>query len=229
MPRPWSATMLAQLSAQKIRPVLFLQMHFNDGDIFVWSGIGNVTWNSQIWTGLGQLGTISSIEESSELKATNVTFTLSGIPQDLIQHALGQVRQGNAVKLWFGCLGDNNNVMADPLQIFAGRMDVPTIDEGAQTSTISISVENRLIDLNRSRERRYTNQDQQIDHPGDLGFQYVQFIQNWNGTWGKAGPGGIPLPHIGGGGGGGGRFTDHGQGGGTGDGFLHHPPRGNTE
>jgi hypothetical protein len=140
----------------------------------------------------------------------------------MIMHALGQVRQGNPVQLWLGALGSNNNVLPDPLQLFAGRMDVPTIDEGTQTSSISIAVENRLIDLNRSRERRYTDQDQQIDHPGDLGFQYVQFIQNWNGTWGKAGPGGIPLPHLGLGGGGGGRNID--RGGGDGTGFIHNPP-----
>jgi hypothetical protein len=196
--------MIGQLIAPHMRPVLFLQMQFTSGPIFVWSGIGNINWNNQVWTGLGGLGTISAIEESSEIKATNVTFTLNGIPQDLIMHALGQVRQGYPVLLWFGALGDNNNVLADPLQIFAGRMDVPTIDEGAQTSTISIAVENRLIDLNRSRERRYTDQDQQIDHPGDLGFQYVQGIQNWNGTWGKAGPGGVPRGHLGTGGGNGG-------------------------
>jgi hypothetical protein len=190
--------MLSQLSGPKIKPVLFLQMRFTDGDSFVWSGVGNLQWNGQTWIGMGTLGTISAIEESSELKATNVTFTLNQIPQDLLREALGQVRQGNPVKLWFGSMGDNNNVLADPLQMYAGRMDVPTIDDGARTGSISISTENRLVDLNRSRERRFTDQDQQIDHPGDLGFQYVQFIQQWNGTWGKAGPGGVPrvIQHI---------------------------------
>jgi hypothetical protein len=191
--------MLAQLSAAAIKPVLFLQMQFTSGNAFMRSGIGNLQWNGQTWIGMGSLGTISAIEESSEIKATNVTFTLSGIAHDMLQKALGEVRQGYPVKLWFGTLGDNNNVIADPLQIFAGRMDVPSIDEGTQTSTISIAVENRLIDLNRSRERRFTDQDQQIDHPGDLGFQYVQFIQNWAGTWGKTGPGGIPMQHVAGG------------------------------
>jgi hypothetical protein len=188
--------MLLQLSAAHIKPLLLLQMKFTSQTMYVWSGIGNLQWNGQTWLGLGTLGTISDIEESSEIKATNVTFTLSGIAHDMIQHAIGEVRQGYPVQLWLGTLGDNNNVIADPLQIFAGRMDVPTIDEGATTSTISIAVENRLIDLNRSRERRFTDQDQQIDHPGDLGFQYVQFIQNWNGTWGKPGPGGVPPPHV---------------------------------
>jgi hypothetical protein len=187
--------MIAQLSAAHIKPVLFLQMQFTSGPAFMWTGIGNLQWNGQTWIGVGTLGTISAIEDSSELKATNVTFTLSGIGQDMIKHALGEMRQGYPVQLWFGTLGDNNNVIADPLQMYAGRIDVPTIDEGAPTATISVSTENRLIDLQRSRERRYTDQDQQIDHPGDLGMQYVQLIQNWNGTWGKAGPGGVPLNH----------------------------------
>jgi hypothetical protein len=213
--------MLAQLAGDKIKPVLFLQMQFTSGPSYIWSGIGNLQWNGQTWIGLGQLGTISAIEESSEIKATNVTFTLSGIPVDLIAKAFGEVRQGYPVQLWFGALGDNNNVLADPLQMYAGRMDVPTIEDGAQTGTISVSTENRLIDLNRARERRFTDQDQQIDHPGDLGFQYVQFIQNWNGTWGKAGPGGIPQPH--GIPGGGGRPSDFGSRPGDG-GVLHGPP-----
>lgn len=193
MPRPLTSGMLAQLTAPHIKPVLFVQMQFSSQTMYMWSGIGNLQWNNQTWIGLGTLGTISTIEESSEIKATNVTFTLSGIAQDMLRHVLTEVRQGYPVTLWFGSLGDNNNVIADPLQIYAGRIDAPSIDEGAPTATISIATENRLIDLQRSRERRYTDQDQQIDHPGDLGMQYVQFIQQWNGTWGKAGPGGVPI------------------------------------
>jgi hypothetical protein len=205
--------MLQQLVAPNIRPVLLLKLQFNSAASYVWSGIGTLAWNGQQWTGLGHLGTISAIEESSEIKATNVTFQLTGIDPADLRQALNEVRQGNPVQLWFGTLGDNNNVIADPLQIFAGRMDVPTIDEGTATSTISLSVENRLIDLNRSRERRYTNQDQQIDHPGDLGFQFVQLIQYWNGTWGKAGPGGVPQPSPGNGSSSGGIGVTHGGGG----------------
>jgi hypothetical protein len=204
--------MLSQLTAPHIKPLLLVQMQFTSGIAYMWTGIGNLQWNLQTWIGVGTLGTISPIEESSEIKAVGVTFTLSGIGQDMIHKALGEMRQGYPVAVWFGTLGDNNNVIADPLQMYAGRMDAPNIDEGAPTATISIATENRLIDLNRSRERRFTDQDQQINYPGDLGFQYVQSIQDWNGTWGKAGPGGVPRgpvtrptgerPPLGGGGGG---------------------------
>ena len=38
--------------------------------------------------------------------------------------------------------------------------------------------------LKRSRERRYTHDDQQIDFPGDLGFEFVPKLQELNLVWG---------------------------------------------
>src|SRR6185437_3071291 len=140
MSRPFTAAMAAEITSQAFRPAFFLQMHFLSGDIFLWSGYGTVAWNGQNWDGIGQLGQISDIEESNDIKANNVTFTLSGIPSDMLGQAINETRQGSPVNLWFGCLGDNNNVIADPLKCFAGRMDVPMIEEGAVTSTISITV-----------------------------------------------------------------------------------------
>jgi len=183
--------MTAEITGQHLRPAFFVQMHFASGDSFVWSGYGTVNWNGHDFVGLGTLGQISTIEESSDIKANNLTLTLSGIPSDALAQAMGETRQGNPVTIWFGCLGDNNNVLADPIKSFAGRMDVPLIEEGSQTSTISITVESILVDLQRSRLRNYTHEDQQIDFPGDLGFEYVPGLQDWNGVWGK--PGGHKL------------------------------------
>jgi hypothetical protein len=211
VPRPLTTGMTAQITGVALRPCFFLQAHFLSGDIFLWSGLGTVTWNGQVWQGVGSLGQISAIQESANVQANNVTFTLSGIPSDLISKAISETRQGYAVQLWFGALGDNNNVIVDPLKCFAGRMDVPTVEETPDTSSISITVENRLVDLQRSRLRRYTHEDQQIDYPGDLGFVYVSGLQNWNGVWGNqrgTGSGVIPpgdrppRPSPGGGGGG---------------------------
>jgi hypothetical protein len=60
------------------------------------------------------------------------------------------------------------------------------MDEQAETATVSISYEGRLIDLERPRARRYTHDDQQIDFPGDRGFEYVPTLQEWNGVWGRS-------------------------------------------
>jgi hypothetical protein len=101
--------------------------------------------------------------------------------------ALGECRLNAPVKLWLGVLNEADAVIVDPYESFGGRMDVPSIEEGGETSTIKLRVENRLVDFNRARERRFTHEDQQIDYPGDLGFEYVAGYQEWNGVWGKPG------------------------------------------
>lgn len=198
MPRNLTAATLAELTASSLRPVLFVQIQFTSQTSYIWSGRGNITWNGQQWIGIGDFGAISAMTESSEIAAQGLTLSLSGIDPDMLGHALNEVRQNYPVKIWFGAISTANPaidnapvVVADPWQAFSGRIDVPTVDEGGDTSTISITVESRLIDLNRSRERRYTDADQQSEFPGDLGFSYVPALQDWTGTWGKSDGSGI--------------------------------------
>jgi hypothetical protein len=70
-----------------------------------------------------------------------------------------------------------------PILCYAGRMDQPTILEGTDTSTISISVENRLSDLQRRIERRFTDRDQRLEYPADTGLAYIAWTMDWNGAW----------------------------------------------
>ena len=202
MPRNLTVEVLEQLSATELKPVIFCEALFRSGYVRLWSGLGEIPWNGQIWKGLGVLTSITTIRESVDIRADGVTLTLSGIPRDMLQLGLNEAVQGNPVRLWFGVLDEQDNVIADPYMAFAGRMDVPTITEDAPTSTISLSVENRLIDLHRTRERRYTDNDQQIDFPGDRGLEYVPNVQEWNGIWGKAGGnqaggGSVPNRNVG--------------------------------
>jgi len=80
-------------------------------------------------------------------------------------------------------------------------MDTCEIAEGGDTAVIALTAESRLLDLNRSRERRYQKQDQAIDFPGDLGFDYVPSLQQLSVVWGKATPTSAPAAPSGGGGG----------------------------
>jgi hypothetical protein len=59
------------------------------------------------------------------------------------------------------------NIVDSPILCYVGRMDQPT--EGMETSVISIAVENRLADLQRRIERRFTDRDQRLAYPADTG------------------------------------------------------------
>lgn len=177
MSRDVTSAALAEILAASKRPILLFEAEFLSGPINLWSGTGQISWDSKTWTGLGHLGGVSNIQDTVEFRATSATFTLSGIPQELLDLALGEFRRNKDCTLWLGFLNDDWEVVASPAISFAGKMDNPIIDEGATTSTIQIRAESRVLRLNEPNQRRNTNEDQQLDFPDDTGFQYVPEIQ----------------------------------------------------
>lgn len=189
MPRHLTAAVIAQLVAGSIRPARFLKLQFASDTIYAWSGYGKITPSGPAtdptstfpygatFTGLGWFGGVASVAQTSEGVAQNVTLTLSGIPTELLTDAIDQVRESSIATLWLGFLDANGNVIGDPLQDFQGALDVPTITEGAATSSLAITAENPLVDLNRPSNRRFTDVDQQLIYAGDLGFQGTGSLQ----------------------------------------------------
>ena len=44
MPRAMSADYLAAIQSAALRPALFVESNFTSGPIYVWSGVGSITW-----------------------------------------------------------------------------------------------------------------------------------------------------------------------------------------
>jgi hypothetical protein len=63
--------------------------------------------------------------------------------------------------------------------------NVQISDDAENGATIAINAENRLVDLNRPSNLRYTNASQQILNSSDTGFKYVQAIQGKEILWGR--------------------------------------------
>ena len=185
MSRGLTAGALAQIAATELQPILLFQAEFQSGTIYIWNGIGDLSWNSQTWTGVGTFMSFSDIEESTEVKAVGATITLNGIPSDLVSTALSDVRQNKPGKLYLGFLS-SGSIVSDPYLIFAGRLDVVHLDESSEGSTISLQYESRLIDLSRPRVFRYTPEDQEREFAGDLGMEFVPSLQDKKVTWGRA-------------------------------------------
>ncbi|WP_127109937.1 hypothetical protein [Pararhodobacter zhoushanensis] len=186
MSRDMTAAAIAAIARSETpRLALFVEGQFESGALRLWSGLGPISWGGHEWTGAGQLLAVSPIEESNGVVAQGLTVALSGVPLDLVQIAIDEARQGDSGNVWLGMFEETGALIADPVFLFGGLLDVPQIDEGDDSCTISISYENQLIDLQRPRVRRYTHEDQQVKHPGDLGFEFVTTIQNQEDTWGE--------------------------------------------
>jgi len=167
-----------------LTPFVAVELEFDSGIVRLWNGYVDLEIDGETYIGSANLMAVSGVEESGEISAKGVNMTLSGISSELISVALQENYQNRTARIYIGAIADDGTVSSYAL--FAGRMDVMTIEENGETATISLSAENRLIDLERPRIRRYTSEDQKSLYPGDLGLDYVNDLQDKTLDWGKS-------------------------------------------
>ncbi len=182
--RNLSSEMQSVAGSQAVRPIMLITMEFST-TLKLWNGIGDLTYSSNTYTGVGDLLQVSEMGESTDISAKGCNITLSGINADLVTKAKTEDYQGNSVTIELGALSETGDIIASPVVIFKGFMDVMTIVEDGGTSTINISVENNLILFDKAKVRRYTDNDQKIDYPNDNGFSFVSKIQDKQIYWGR--------------------------------------------
>ena len=183
--------------ATEVRIAYFVEMEWDGGTTRVWSGYGDFSWDSKTWSGVGDLGSISVITETTDVKAAGVTLALSGIPSSIVSLVLSDDYHGRPVTIWIGLFDSAWAVIANPYEVFGGKMDVCEIDERGEEATVKIYCENSLVDLKKARTRRYTDVDQQGEFSGDKFFEFVPDIQDKTILWGQGSA--IGGPSAGGG------------------------------
>lgn len=179
-----TAAALAEIGKETVRICLLFEAEFTGGTVYLWSGVGDLSWNGQTWLGGGQLLSVSEIAETSDVVASGVTVTLAGVDPAYVSAAISEAGQGLPGKIWLGFIDDTGAVIIDPLALFSGRLDVPQISDGAATCAITISYESRLVNLLKPNEWRYTHESQQLLYPGDKAFEFVTGIQEKKLAWG---------------------------------------------
>lgn len=185
MTRNATPAFLEALGEELVRPCIFFEGEFATGTVRLWTGLSEITWNGHVWTGAGNLIGMGDVEESTEVVANGTSVSLSGVPLGLVQIAIGEAQQGLPGRVWVGLLTEDYEIIANPTLLFAGRLDVPQIADEADSCTITITYENKLVDLTVPREWRYTNESQKALHPTDDGFNFVTSIQDKEITWGR--------------------------------------------
>lgn len=164
--------------------LMMVELDFPSGVLRANTSCVTFDWDGHVWYGLGQLGSIDPVPEFSDLQMTGVSLSLTGIPSDMVSRVMGEHYQGRSCKLWFAPLDSDYRVLADPVLVFSGRMDTPDIQLG-ETASISLTAESRLTDWERPRIRRYTNEDQLAEYPGDRGLEFVAQMVEKTLVWGR--------------------------------------------
>jgi hypothetical protein len=183
--RSLQAAVLAAIAGTELRPVLLYHGVWASGDVRFWTGLGQRSWDGETWTGIGSLGRIADVVETTETRIEGVTVELDGVPSSQISSALGQARHGLAGTLYFGTVDASDVLTADVL--FRGRMDVVSIEDSADTAKIVVRYLSRLADMRKASGRRFTAEDLRAEYAGDAaldGLTSVQDVQiQWGGGW----------------------------------------------
>jgi len=209
MSRELSDAVASALDDAVVYPFFAVELLFDGENVLrMWTGVGTLVYDSVEWFGTGNLLDISSVEETTEISAKGATITLSGVPSEVISLALSEPYQGRICKIYFGMfskgsmldesgnyilLEDGGKIYLDNPQtdfnelteIFSGYMDQMNINENPDISTVELTVENKLVDLERSRVRRFTSAYQKSVYPNDLGLDFVEDLQDKDITWGR--------------------------------------------
>jgi hypothetical protein len=186
MTRGLNAGIDAAVGASALLPALLAEIETEGEPIRAWSGFGPLVWDGKTFVGTGTFGRISTVEESTDGSAKGLVYELSGIPQDLVSASLTTLKHNLVARLWFAVLDINGRLAAEPHRLHIGETDVPELVDDGTSATIRLNVETRSVDQRRSRVRRYTPADQNIEHPDDKGFEYTAGLQDTRIKWGKA-------------------------------------------
>jgi hypothetical protein len=206
MSRAFGAASAAAFIQPNVRIITFVMLEFAAETVYVHNGIGTYTWGGFDWLGVGSLGSVSTLEEGSEVSPYSITLTLSALDATLSGQALNEDYFMRPVTVYVGALSADDELLNDPLPMWSGFMDVMSItagQEGSSGDQIVVTCESELAAFDRSANLRYTNQTQQRLYPSDRFFEFMPRIENlkikWRddsdsgGTAGGAGMGGGEL------------------------------------
>jgi hypothetical protein len=102
----------------------------------------------------------------------------------LITETTDDIQLGAPANIYIGLMQDGE-ILGTPYLAFGGQVDQPSIRIGPDTMTISLSLENRLSNLQRANQRRYTSADQRQYYSDDTGFSWVEMLSDEALRWGS--------------------------------------------
>lgn len=199
--------MATEFAGKSVEPTLMAELFFDSQTLRFWTGIGNLDYNGNTFTGLGNFVGISPIEETQDIQAKGLVFTLSGIPSSTIALSLNERVRGRPFRLYLAATnvaqyveledgsGDvgledgsgkvllENQFINAPYRLFSGLMDYMEFTDNGQTAEIRLSVENILIIGQRTKLQRYTMEDQRKYYPNDKGLEYINQLQDKEVVW----------------------------------------------
>lgn len=192
MPRPYLPSSFDTLVVQDPCKLVF----YVYADSYFWTTWPRTHWG---WDSDGTVLDFTFPEEAADLSVYKWSMTLSGISESMLQDMLTwkteDIKDGG-IDIWFINSDDDDPHEDASWPVAHGYLDSVEVIESSDSPVIELTFTSSLVDLDRPIEGRYTDECQkslksEVQSPfgqsfsGDKGFEFVDALQDWNGTWGR--------------------------------------------
>ena len=185
MPR-MPETVAALQRGAVVRAARLVRLDFTSGTRFLHQGVGPLrTADGTVWSGIGELGQISDIEQAVVPTDGAPSLTLSGVDLGLIAATLAASSEvkGRPARIFDQNYDEDWNLLDTPDVRSAGLMDRMTITDNGPTANITVSMLTLLYRRRRSAFAYLNHASQTKLYPGDQGLRelaaLVQRARPW--------------------------------------------------
>lgn len=163
------------------RPVVLVEIITPTIPIRMCSAMQDIEHEGETYT-YGTLGNIGTVSETDNINDAQISIDFSAVDPATIS-AIGANNFINSpIKVIVVFYSDSWQPVGDGLLYFEGSAASQNIALG-QSAQITVNCKSKIASLSRPRSERYSDQEQQAKHPGDLGMQYATTVSSQEIVW----------------------------------------------
>ena len=196
MPKSLSSAEQTAIAARTVRPVHLLDLDLWNGHVYVTSLPWNFEYDidgdgsDETFIGVGQLGGVSEVEETTEGKVNSVTVTLAGVKSSDVSMALTDIAKSRwrAGTIYRAYLDADGQLVDAPRVRFKGLIDNAPIKLGGKTAQVSVKLVSRMVRWEFGlNSPRFDDADHRSRRPGDTFFsRMAEITKGKEVKWGKS-------------------------------------------
>jgi hypothetical protein len=180
-----TAAQQTELEKQNVRVAYFAEFAFSTGTQRLCSWNVTFNWGGYDWLGLGQVGSISAIEESDGMEARSLNFSLNSALPSWVALAAGPVEEyrGRDAKLYQCPLDEQYRLVDTPELCWSGIMDMVTLGIDKEQGQIVLKCETSSYGLKRRPSLRVNPAQYRKKYANDPSLDYLPDLIARPQTW----------------------------------------------
>tara|TARA_R110000868_G_scaffold403432_1_gene680711 strand:+ start:143 stop:697 length:555 start_codon:yes stop_codon:yes gene_type:complete len=128
---------------------------------------------SQTWSSSAHFLGVSDVTETSNLRVNTLDVTLSGVEQAYVAIFLAQNYIDRPAQIYRAAIDGSDAVIGSPILLFSGLITGYAIQDGKDTSTITVQLASHWKDFEKEVGRKTNHNSQSIHFPSDKGFEFA--------------------------------------------------------